>query len=95
MKISEQKTKSMCLHGKWCGRTKTVINDTITEQIPSYNYLGCNIADKLNEDTELNIAKYNKINGIIKNQSKKMIEDVKQRLYNVVAKTPLRYCSET
>jgi hypothetical protein len=43
---------------------------------------------------ESNIVKYNKINGIIINQCK-ITKDVKQRLYNVVAKAALKYCSET
>jgi hypothetical protein len=43
---------------------------------------------------ELNIVKYNKINGIFKNQCK-MSKDVKQRLHNVVAKPALWFCRET
>jgi hypothetical protein len=80
---------------QWWRRTKVVINDTITEHISSFNYLGCKISDKLNECMELNIVKYNKMNGIIKNQCMTMTKDVKERLYNVVAKSALRYCSET
>jgi hypothetical protein len=40
-------------------------------------------------------VKYNKITGIIKNQCKKTTKVVKQRLYNVVAKPAVRYCSGT
>jgi hypothetical protein len=54
-----------------------VIIDTITEQTSSANYLGCNISEKMNEDMESNIVKYNKIDGIIKKHCKIMTEAVK------------------
>jgi hypothetical protein len=44
---------------------------------------------------ESNIVKYDKINGIIKNQCKNITKDVRQRLYNVAAKPSPTYCSET
>lgn len=47
------------------------------------------------EDIESSIFKYDRSNEKIKNQFKKMITEVKQRLPNVVAKPALRYSSET
>jgi hypothetical protein len=49
----------MDLQGKWRRRIKAVIIDTTIEQISSFNYLGFKISDKLNEDMESSIKKYN------------------------------------
>lgn len=67
----------------------------MTPLLSSFHYLGCKISDKLNEDMESNILKYNRSNGIIQKQFKKITKQVKQRLHNVIAKQALRYRSET
>jgi hypothetical protein len=72
------------------GRLKVVINDTVIEQMSGFNYVGCKVSDKLNEDMESNVVKYNNINGITKNQCKKMTKNVKQILNNVVAEPSIR-----
>jgi hypothetical protein len=51
----------MGLQGKSWRREKVIMNDTATEQITSFNYLGCKISEKLKEDTESSIVKYNKV----------------------------------
>jgi hypothetical protein len=68
-KISEAKNKPLGLQSKWWTGIKVVINDTISEPKSGSNYLGRKISDKLNEDMESNIVKY-EINGIVKNKCK-------------------------
>ncbi|PSN57768.1 hypothetical protein C0J52_07282 [Blattella germanica] len=50
----------------------------------------------MNGDLEINIIKYNKLNGCIKKHfGRNMRTEIKQRLYNVVSKPALRYGNET
>jgi hypothetical protein len=67
----------------------------IIEQVTEFNYLGSKISE-YQKDMEYKLQTYNRINGIIKRNSvKQMSNQTKLRIHNIIAKTALKYGSET
>ena len=62
--ISSTKTKSMAMWGNHIQRVKVVINDSITEQVTDFKYLGYCISEH-KSDLEDRLQTYNKITGAI------------------------------
>jgi len=65
--ISTQKIKLMPFKGQEPGRSKTAIENKITEQVYSFNYLGNLISYEKEVDTDNKLNNYLKITGIINN----------------------------
>jgi hypothetical protein len=76
-------------------RLKIMIDGKIIEQVTEFNYLGSKISE-CKKDVEYKLQTYNRINGIIKrNFGKQMSNQTKLRTHNKIAKTGLKYGSET
>jgi hypothetical protein len=94
MKISTTKTKTIGLCGKNIQRVKIEIEGKITEQVSSFNYLG-NLISNEEDDINIKLQRYNKMNGIIKHHfGKQMTTDIKLQIFNVTSKVVLCYGSE-
>jgi hypothetical protein len=63
VKISTTKTKTIGLCGKNVQRVKIELESKIIEQVSNFNYLGNLIS---NEEKDIKLQRYNKMNGIIK-----------------------------
>jgi hypothetical protein len=67
MKISTEKTKVMATLGRDIVETKITTDDKKIELVSKFKYLGCDISVYgINEDSEENVQKYNKLNGCIR-----------------------------
>jgi len=65
--IFVQKTKSMAFRGRDAVRSKIVIDNKITEQVNSFNYLGNMISYEKELDIDNKLHNYLKITGILNN----------------------------
>jgi hypothetical protein len=55
----------MAFRGKYPIRSKiTLDNNSITEQVSNFNYLGCNVTYKYDEDLNKKINKFQSICGV-------------------------------
>jgi hypothetical protein len=90
--ISVQKTKSMAFKGQEPIRSKIVIDNKITEQENSFNYLGNLISYGNEMDTYNKLNNYLKITGIINNVFRP--EKTRIKLYNILPLPTLSYGSE-
>jgi hypothetical protein len=70
--ISATKTKIMAFQGKYPNRSKIISNNkSIIEQVSNFNYLGCNVKYKYDEDLNDKLSKFQKIYGVIARTLKK------------------------
>jgi hypothetical protein len=94
--ISAQKTKSMAFKGRDPVTSKIVIDNKITEQVNSFNYVEQLISyeQEMNIDNEL--YNYLKITGITNNvfRPKKALKKTRIKLYSTLALPSLFYGSE-
>jgi hypothetical protein len=70
MEISHQKTKIMAFKRTEPIRSKTVIDNTILEQVNIFTYLGCNISYQEEKDIYSKITKFLQILGLLNNTLK-------------------------
>jgi hypothetical protein len=77
-------------------RNKTVINNKITEQINTFNYLGCSLSYEREKDVTTKISKFLQIAGIINQVLKpsKVQRQTRLIIYNTLAIPILLYGSE-
>jgi hypothetical protein len=94
--VTLQETKSMAFKGRDPIRSKTVVDNKITEQVKSFHYLGNLISyeNKMDIDNKLNNCL--KITGIINNvfRPKKILKKTRIKLYNRLALPTLLYDRE-
>ena len=84
----------MAMWGNHIQRVKIVINDSITEQVTDFKYLGYCISE-YKSDLEDKLQTYNKINGAIQRHfGKQMNKETKLRIHNITAKAALKFGSE-
>jgi hypothetical protein len=70
--ISTTKTKVMAFQGKYPTRSKIILNNkSIMEQVSNFNYLGCNVTYKCDEDLNDKLSKFLNICGVIARTLKK------------------------
>jgi hypothetical protein len=57
--ISTTKTKVMASQGKYPIQSKIILNNkSIIEQVSNFNYLGCNVTYKYDEDLSYKLSKF-------------------------------------
>ena len=76
-------------------RSKIEIDGSILEQVKEFNYLGCELSLDGEPDFDEKINRFQGICGTIKKHLKKTRTDTQMKLYKVVARPSLMYCSET
>jgi hypothetical protein len=60
--ISTTKTEVTAFQGKYPIRSKIILNNkSITEQVSNFNYLGCNVTYKYEEDLNDKLSKFQNI----------------------------------
>jgi hypothetical protein len=70
--ISTTKTKVMASQGKYPIRSKIILNSkSIIEQVSNFNYLGCNVTYKYDEDLSYKLSKFQNMCGVIARTLKK------------------------
>jgi hypothetical protein len=91
--ISTTKAKVMAFQGKYPIRSKIISNNkSITEQVSYFNYLGCNVTYKYNED----LRKFQNICGVIaRTLKKKTRKETNLKFYKIMTVPVLLYGSET
>ena len=96
MIISENKTKIMAFQGRNPVRSKIIIEDSILEQVSHFQYLGCDITYKHDQDVDKKIQKFQAVCGTIKRTFKnKVRQETQLRYYSVMALPVICYGSET
>jgi hypothetical protein len=71
LEMSHDKTKNMAFCGKYQIRSKIILNNKTTQQVQSFNYLGCDISFNYNRDLSQKVYKFKYACGIIKRTFKK------------------------
>jgi hypothetical protein len=96
-KISTTKTKVMASRGKYPIRSKVTLDDnSITEQVSDFNYLGCNVTYKYDEDLNKKINKFQSICGAVsRTLIRKTRKETNLKFYKVMATPVLLYGCET
>jgi hypothetical protein len=62
----------MAFQGKFQTRSKIILNNkSIIEQVSNFNYLGCNVTCKYDEDLNDKLSKFQNICGVIARTLKK------------------------
>jgi hypothetical protein len=94
--ISTTKTKVMPFQGKYPIRSKIVLNNkSIIEQVPNFNYLGCNATYKYDEDLNDKLSKFQNICGVIaRTLKKKTRKETNLKFYKITAVSVLLYGRE-
>jgi hypothetical protein len=87
----------MAFRGRYHIRSNTVINNKITEQVNTFNYLGCILSYEQENDVSNKLPKFLQIIGIINQVLKpsKVQKQTRLRIYNTLAITTLLHSSET
>ena len=76
-------------------RFKIEIDGSILEQVKQFNYLGCELSLEGEPDFDKKINRFQGICGTIRKHLKKTRTDNQMKFYEVVARPPLLYGSET
>jgi hypothetical protein len=86
----------MAFRGRDHIRSKIVTNNKITEQVNTFNYLGCTLSYEQEKDATKKLSKFLKITGIINQVLKpsKVQKQTKLQIYNTLAIPTLLYSSE-
>jgi hypothetical protein len=95
--ISTTKTKVLAFQRKYPIRSKVILNNkSIIQQVSNFNYLGCNVTYKHDEDLNDKLSKFQNICGIIARAlMKKTRKERDLKFYKIMAVPVLLYGSET
>jgi hypothetical protein len=94
--ISTTKIKVMAFQGKYPIRSKIILNNkSITEKVSNFNYLGCNVTHKYDEDLNDKLSKFQNICRVIaRTLTNKTRKEPNLKCYKIMAVPVLLYGSE-
>jgi hypothetical protein len=96
LKISKNKTKIMAFKGKLNARSKIVFENTTSEQVQKFNYLGCETSFIQERDVNNKIQKFQMVCGTISRTLKnKTRKGTLMKFYKTMAVPILSYGSES
>jgi hypothetical protein len=77
----------MAFQGKCPIRSKVILNNkSIIQQVSNFNYLGCNVTYKYDEDLNDILSKFKKICGVIARKLKKKTrKETNVKFYKIMA----------
>jgi hypothetical protein len=83
--------------GKHPIRSKIILNNkSITEKVSNFNYLGCNVTHKYDEDLNDKLSKFQNICGVIaRTLNMKTRKETNLKFYKIMTVPVLLYGSET
>jgi hypothetical protein len=95
--IYTTKTKVVASQGTYSIRSKIILNNkSIIEKVSNFNYLGCNVTHKYDEDFNDKLSKFQNICGVIARTLKmKTRKETNLKFYKIVAVPVLLYGNET
>jgi hypothetical protein len=87
----------MAFQGKYQIRSKRILNNkSIIEKVYNFNYLGCNVMYKYDEDLNDKLSKFQNICGVIaRTLKKKTRKETNLKFYKIMEVPVLLYGSKT